>query len=270
MGRYPAARRNKEDFFSLKPLLNNLVESGLGPGTTDTMELKNTIAIVDDDQELSELIGRFLRENGFDVIHVYDGNSAIEVIGRDKPDLVILDLMLPGIDGLTVCKQIRSTYFGPIIMLTALNDEIDEVTGLEVGADDYLAKPIKPRVLLAHVRAQLRRQNLSQALNDTATVAFGNDEFSVSLSSRELTQNGTTIMLTSAEFDLLWLLAESVGKVLTREELHKTIFGLPYDGTDRSLDLRISRIRRKLGDSSKDPKIIKTVRNVGYLLVQRK
>lgn len=226
----------------------------------------DTILIVDDDESLSELVSRFLTDNGFSVSCESSGTRAIERITEEAPSLVVLDLMLPGTDGLSVCRAVRDRYHGPIIMLTALNDEIDEVTGLEVGADDYLAKPVKPRVLLAHIRAQLRRQGLAIQSADGKTVPCFNSDVIISASQRTVKRGGNEITLTSAEFDLLWLLAKQVGEVISREQLHNKIFNLPFDGVDRSIDLRISRIRRKLGDDPKDPQIIKTVRNVGYLL----
>ena len=151
-------------------------------------------------------------------------------------------------------------------MLTALGDDIDEVTGLEVGADDYLAKPVKPRVLLAHIRAQIRRALHSQKTSSTSLICCNEQSIEIDAGKRTVKNKGIDVLLSSAEFDLLWLLAKNVGHIVERDYLHQQIFRLPYDGIDRSIDLRISRLRKKLQDNPKDPQIIKTVRNVGYLL----
>lgn len=225
-----------------------------------------SILMIDDDVELTELVSQYLRTNGFTVHYHHHGRDIKELINTHQPDLIVLDLMLPDVDGLTICKSIRNEFTGAIIMLTALGDDIDEVTGLEVGADDYLAKPVKPRVLLAHIRAQLRRQNIiHETLKENALWCF-DDRIKLDGGKRSVEKEGIEIQLSSAEFDLLWLLAEEPGQTIKREALHERIFRLPYDGLDRSIDLRISRIRKKLGDDPKLPHIIKTVRNLGYLL----
>ncbi|WP_091986273.1 response regulator transcription factor [Pseudoalteromonas denitrificans] len=224
------------------------------------------ILLIDDDVELTSLIKQFLSMNGYQVEVEHNGEDAVKSILKYQPDLIVLDLMLPGVDGLTICRQARDDFSGPIIMLTALNDDIDEVTGLEVGADDYLCKPIKPRVLLAHIRAQLRRQsNLNKfSQQDIKTVNSG--ELIIDARKRIVTYQGLDISLTSAEFDLLWVLALNAGNIISRDQLHLEIFRLEFDGFDRSIDLRISRLRKKLGDDPKEPQIIKTIRNKGYLL----
>jgi two-component system response regulator RstA len=227
-----------------------------------------TVLMVDDDIELTQLVSQYLTSNGFIVRSMHTGTGVLEAINEIKPDLLILDLMLPGVDGLSVCKAVRGVFHGAIVMLTALGDDIDEVTGLEVGADDYIAKPVKPRVLLAHLRAQLRRQ--SQIVSDDQNMAIYCFDRQIKLDAgkRIVENNGVEVALSSAEFDLLWLLAQKVGSIVEREYLHQQIFRLPFDGIDRSIDLRISRIRKKLSDDPKEPHIIKTVRNVGYLLVR--
>ncbi len=232
----------------------------------DPMVENEKILIVDDDVELTSLISQFLTMNGYQVEVEHNGEHAVNSIDKYQPDLIVLDLMLPGVDGLTICRMVRDDFMGPIIMLTALNDDIDEVTGLEVGADDYLCKPIKPRVLLAHIRAQLRRQtNLSNyGYQDIKTVNSG--ELIIDARKRIVTYQKQDIVLTSAEFDLLWVLALNAGSIISRDKLHLEIFRLEFDGFDRSIDLRISRLRKKLGDDPKEPQIIKTIRNKGYLL----
>jgi two-component system response regulator RstA len=226
----------------------------------------NKVLLIDDDVELCQLVADYLDSNGYQVTTLHRGDTVEATLINDTPDAIILDLMLPGIDGLTICRNIRATFGGAIIMLTALDDDIDEVTGLEVGADDYLAKPVKPRVLLAHIRAQLRRLPQMKSASEPTCVSFNNNQVKIDTSKRQVTSAGQDVNFSSAEFDLLWLLAKNVGQVIHRDYLHEKIFRLPYDGIDRSIDLRVSRIRKKLKDNPKDPSIIKTVRNIGYLL----
>ncbi len=230
--------------------------------------MKNTVLLVEDDRKLSSLTADFLRINDFEVEIIENGLKAIELVKNQPPMVVILDIMLPGADGLTVCRAIRETYNGPILMLTALDDDIDEVVGLETGADDYLTKPIKPRVLLAHLRALLRRIEAMEQPSRASSKKLFSGNLCIDPKSRSVTVNNQAIHLTTAEYNLLWLLAEKSGQVLSREELHRKTFRIEYDGLDRSIDLRISRLRKKLGDDPKVPFIIKTVRGEGYLLAQ--
>ena len=230
------------------------------------MQHSETILIIDDDAELTSLISQFLTMNGYQVLVEHNGANALTTVAHIQPDLFVLDLMLPGVDGLTICRQLKPDFINPIIMLTALDDDIDEVTGLEVGADDYLCKPIKPRVLLAHIRAQLRRQSHLKNLIPQDIKHVSNGALTIDIRKRIVRYNEKEITLSSAEFDLLWVLAMNAGSIISRDQLHKEIFKLDYDGFDRSIDLRISRLRKKLGDDPKEPKIIKTIRNKGYLL----
>lgn len=232
------------------------------------------ILIVEDDERLADLTKDYLESNGLTVSIEGDGSRAIDRIKNEQPDLVLLDLMLPGEDGLAVCRMVRPYYSGPILMLTARTEELDQVLGLEMGADDYVAKPVRPRVLLARVRALLRRAKLSEKSDEETRVneasakrlTFGN--LVVDSSMREAWLDGNIIDLTSAEFDLLWLLSNSAGHILTREEIFHQLRGIEYDGQDRSIDVRISRIRPKVGDDPINPKRIKTVRSKGYLFVK--
>jgi len=227
------------------------------------LDKSNAILLVDDDVKLNRLIRQYLEANGFSVTEETDGERSIARIIEESPLLVVLDIMLPGADGLSVCRSVREHYHGPIIMLTAMGDDIDEVVGLETGADDYLAKPVRPRVLLAHIRALLRR--MEDAASDAAPTRIELHDIVIDQSKRMVRKGGEMLDLTTAEFDLLWLLAGNAGKVLDRDELHRKIFRLEYDGTDRTIDLRVSRIRRKIEDDPKHPAIIKTVRGLGYL-----
>ena len=230
------------------------------------IQSSETILIIDDDAELTSLISQYLTMNGYQVSVEHNGANALTTVAHIQPDLIVLDLMLPGVDGLTICRQLKPNFINPIIMLTALDDDIDEVTGLEVGADDYLCKPIKPRVLLAHIRAQLRRQSHLKNLTPQDIKHVSNGALTIDIRKRIVRYNEKEITLSSAEFDLLWVLAMNAGSIISRDQLHKEIFKLDYDGFDRSIDLRISRLRKKLGDDPKEPKIIKTIRNKGYLL----
>ncbi|SHM31787.1 two-component system, OmpR family, response regulator RstA [Vreelandella subglaciescola] len=223
------------------------------------------VLIVEDDQRLAELTRDYLEANGFKVTLEADGAKGVDRISSLQPDLVILDLMLPGEDGLSICRRVRPHFSGPIMMLTARTDDLDQVLGLEMGADDYMPKPVQPRVLLARMRALLRRTDGSLPSGEER-LRFENLE--VDHATREAWLSGERIDLTSAEFDLLWLLASNAGRVLTREEIFSDLRGIKYDGQDRSIDVRVSRIRPKIGDDPNQPHRIKTVRSKGYLFVK--
>lgn len=223
------------------------------------------VLIIEDDVRLAELTRDYLESNGFKVTVEGEGSQGVEQILALQPDLVILDLMLPGEDGLSICRRVRPDYAGPILMLTARTDDMDQVLGLEMGADDYVPKPVQPRVLLARMRALLRRAEIADQSGDSR-LSFGNLE--VDSATREAWLEGERIDLTSAEFDLLWLLASNAGRVLTREEIFSNLRGIKYDGQDRSIDVRVSRIRPKIGDDPNHPHRIKTVRSKGYLFVK--
>ncbi len=230
------------------------------------------ILIVEDDERLADLTREYLESNGLTVSLETHGGAAVERIRKEQPDLVVLDLMLPGEDGLSICRRVRPDYSGPIIMLTARTDDLDQVLGLEMGADDYIGKPVQPRVLLARIRAMLRRAEThpasSQGADDEEPVRLQFNDLIVDRSMREAWLNDDSIDLTSAEFDLLWLLSSNAGRVLSREEIFTALRGIEYDGQDRSIDVRVSRIRPKIGDDPIHPRRIKTVRSKGYLFVK--
>ncbi|MDP4548413.1 MAG: response regulator [Marinobacter sp.] len=230
------------------------------------------ILIVEDDERLAELTREYLESNGLAVSLENHGGAAVERIRKEQPDLVVLDLMLPGEDGLSICRRVRPDYSGPIIMLTARTDDLDQVLGLEMGADDYIGKPVQPRVLLARIRAMLRRAESAPATGSETSeeepVRLQFNDLIVDRSMREAWLNEDSIDLTSAEFDLLWLLASNAGRVLSREEIFTALRGIEYDGQDRSIDVRVSRIRPKIGDDPIHPRRIKTVRSKGYLFVK--
>lgn len=220
------------------------------------------ILLVEDDSALSELIASYLQRNDFHVRVIARGDHVLDEFRRQKPDLVILDLMLPGEDGLSICRRVRGQYAGPILMLTARSDELDQIQGLDLGADDYVCKPVRPRVLLARINALLRR---SEAPERRQELTFG--PLHIDSRQREARLSGQLIELTGAEFDLLWLLASNAGRVLSREEIFTSLRGVGYDGQDRSIDVRISKIRPKIGDDPITPRLIKTLRSKGYLFV---
>lgn len=222
-----------------------------------------SVLLVEDDGELAEIIRDYLTENGFSVSTESRGDRASERIVNEAPDLVVLDVNLPGMDGFSVCKAVRRRYHGAIVMLTARIEEIDEVLGLEFGADDYLTKPVRPRVLLARLRAHLRKAPTQGLETDGSIQAGGLEIFP---SRRHVELRGVEIELTSAEFDLLSYLAQRAGRTVSRSELYENLHSEIYDPQDRSIDLRISRLRRKLGDNQTNPTRIKSVRGTGYLL----
>ncbi|MGV6851515.1 MAG: response regulator [bacterium] len=228
------------------------------------MSTKMNILIIDDDPVLTRLINRYLSGFEFNVLIEHSGLHAVSRIIKEKPDLVILDLMLPEIDGFTICKNVRDRYNGPILMLTARDQDDDEIEGLSLGADDYICKPVKPPVLLAHIRALLRRTQVEAGSSQPQQVETR--ELMINNARRTVRKFGSIITLTTSEFELLWLLALQVGTPVSRDQLHMLTFQIPYDGVDRSIDLRVSRLRKKLEDDPKIPKIIKTVRNIGYVL----
>jgi two-component system response regulator RstA len=241
---------------------------------TDTTEsMQPYVIIVEDDERLADLTAEYLRSNGLKVEVIGDGSVAIDAIIDNQPDMVVLDLMLPGADGLEVCKSVRGKFKKPILMLTARTDDVDQVLGLEMGADDYVAKPVKPRVLLARIRALLRRADSTDAqLEKNASESTQNrlefGDLVIDNSAREVWLSGDAVDLTSAEYDLLWLLASNAGTILSREEIFERLRGIQYDGQDRSIDVRVSRIRPKVGDDPMNPRRIKTVRSKGYLFVR--
>ena len=227
------------------------------------------VLLVEDDARLAGLVGEYLSENGFEVLVEPRGDAAVNRILGEGPDLVVLDLMLPGLDGLEVCRRVRPHFAGGILMLTARGEEVDEVVGLEVGADDYLPKPVRPRLLLAHLSALLRRTRLAQAAAPGGEEAEGVltvGPLRVDPRARAASMEGAPLDLTTAEFDLLLLLAQRVGEVLDRDAIYQELRGIEYDGLDRSVDLRVTRLRRKLGDDAKNPQFLKSVRGVGYML----
>lgn len=228
------------------------------------------ILLVEDDHRLSDLIRDYLQQNTFEVLIEDRGNRAVDRIHKESPDLLVLDLMLPGKDGFSICREVRSTFAGPILMLTALDDDMDQVVGLEMGADDYVKKPVVPRVLLARIRALLRRFDKEDGVNGNGSsvevLRIGG--LKISRTDHQVTLNGRFVDMTTNEFELLWLMATHAGEVLDRDQLFSGMRGIVYNGFDRSVDVTVSRLRRKLEDDAGAPRRIKTVWGQGYLLVK--
>jgi DNA-binding response OmpR family regulator len=216
---------------------------------------------VEDDRRLADLTAEYFRQNGLTVAVESRGDRAVARFKAEQPRIVLLDLMLPGADGLTVCRELREFFNGPILIFTARDSDIDEVIGLEAGADDYVAKPVDPMVLLARTRALLRRVQQTPV----AEIVLGG--LRISVASQEVWLDGKNIQLTTQEFELLHMLARHAGTILSRDDIFHRLRGIDYDGLDRSIDGRISKLRRKLGDSATTPSRIKTVWGKGYLLV---
>ena len=231
-----------------------------------TADSKQSILLVEDDPDLASMVAEFLNGNDFVVSVESRGETAVSRILRENPDAVVLDVNLPGLTGFEVCRQVREGFTGPILILTARGDEVDEVIGLEIGADDYMSKPVRPRVLLARLRAHLRKTTPSGKGAPEITVG----DLTIDSSRRSVEIAEVAIDLTTAEFDLLWMLAEHAGEVVSRERIYQELVGIPYDGIDRSIDLRVSRLRKRLNDDPANPTRIKSVRGVGYILVLHK
>jgi len=222
--------------------------------------MSNRLLIVEDDESLASLLQEYLQRHGFIVDLLYKGSRVVETVLETKPDMVILDLMLPDASGLDICRELRSSWRGPVLMLTAMKDDADIVVGLEVGADDYVGKPVTPRVLLARVRALLRRGS-----SDASAEVIRRGSLRINVPSRDVTLDGNPVDLTTTEFDLLVLLAKRAGRVQERSALVEELRGISFHSFDRTVDVIISRLRKKL-ESSSTGEIIKTVRGVGYLM----
>jgi len=222
------------------------------------------ILLVEDDLRLSELVSRYLENNGYRLATVARGDVVVERVRREVPDLVILDLGLPGKDGFSICQQLRPNYANPILILTARDNDFDQVLGLEFGADDYVIKPVEPRVLLARIKALLRRSRAPSRL-EQKSLRFGG--LLIDTIGRAVSLNGEIVALSSAEFDLLAHLAAHAGEIQSRATLFQHLYGREYDGIDRMLDVRISHLRKKLGEDADVSERIKTIWGQGYLFV---
>jgi two-component system OmpR family response regulator len=232
------------------------------------MDTLDHILIVDDDAEIRSLLGEYLRKNGYQVSLVADGKAMWAGHARGKVDLIVLDLMLPGDDGLTLCRKLRAESDTPVIMLTARGDETDRIVGLEMGADDYIAKPFSPRELLARIKSVLRRtRSLPRNLraDDARGISFANWRLDA-VARHLVSADGVVTSLSGSEYQLLRIFLSHPNHVLTRDQLMLLAKGHEADPLDRSIDIQVSRLRQRLRDDPADPRIIKTVRGEGYVL----
>jgi len=233
-----------------------------GAATTGT----KTVLIVEDEASLVSTLSYNFRKNGFNVISAADGVEGLRAARRDQPDVIVLDLMLPKMDGLEVCRRLRTESDVPILMLTAKGEELDRVVGLEIGADDYLTKPFSMRELVARVRALIRRSSGRAAPEDGSRITAGALELDAR--GRTVTRGGASVALKPKEFDLAFFLARNAGQVFTREQLLQHVWGYEFFGGSRTVDVHIRWLREKLEEHPAQPKHLLTVRGVGYKFVR--
>lgn len=237
----------------------------------EEMEDKKTILIVDDEKPIVDILVYNLEKEGYNTLEANDGLAAVEIATTKKPDLILLDIMLPKMDGLTVCKKVRSSLNVPILMLTAKDEEIDKILGLELGADDYITKPFSVRELMARIKANLRKsevKGIDNGVNEDTTktkkIVVGSLE--LDLDKFEAKVDGEVIDLTLREFEVLKFLASQAGQVITREVLLEKVWGYEYYGDIRTVDVTVRRIRGKIEKDTANPKILITKRGVGYYI----
>ncbi|HLR53581.1 MAG TPA: response regulator YycF [Pseudogracilibacillus sp.] len=230
--------------------------------------MKIKILAVDDEEPIADILKFNLENEGYEVILAHDGNTAVELAEKEDPDLILLDLMLPGKDGNEVCREIRKTKTMPIIMLTAKDGEIDKVLGLELGADDYVTKPFSNRELIARVKANLRRQQEIAKEPETTNKDIVIRNITIHPDAYSVSKEGVHIDLTHREFELFYYLARHIGQVMTREDLLETVWGYDYFGDVRTVDVTVRRLREKIEEDPSNPMWIVTRRGVGYYLRQ--
>jgi two-component system OmpR family response regulator len=226
----------------------------------------NKVLIVEDDSSLRETLKYNLRKDGYDVVTANDGEQAIEVARREKPDLLILDIMLPKMNGFEVCRILRQEMIVPILMLTAKADETDKIVGLEIGADDYMTKPFSMRELLARVRAMLRRTKMTEPSSAGESASLKNGNIEIDIARHRASLSGAALELSPKEFDLLAFLAKNKGLVFSREQLLEKVWGYDYAGDTRTVDVHIRWLRQKIETDPSHPKYLLTVRGTGYKL----
>lgn len=225
------------------------------------------ILVVDDEANIRKIVGSYLRADGFEVIEAGDGRAALSAFDRTEPDLVILDVMMPGVDGIEVLRELRRRSDVYVIMLTARAEETDRVIGLSVGADDYISKPFGAKELVARVKAVLRRRREGIGVPDGKEV-LRLEGLVIDTASREVTRDGEPVTLTALEFDLLRALASAPGRVFTRRQLLERVWGWDHVGDERIVDVHVRKLRKALGDDPAVPRFIETVRGVGYKAVR--
>jgi DNA-binding response OmpR family regulator len=229
------------------------------------MRTLDRILIIDDDVELASLMAEYLEPEGFQLEAVYDGNRGLKRALSGEHLLVVLDVMLPGLNGFDVLRRLRATSRIPVLLLTARGEDVDRIVGLEIGADDYLPKPFNPRELVARIRAILRRTQNSATPGEQIPEMVRVGDIELDPATRTVLQNGKPVEFTSVEFNLLHVLLQEAGRVVTRDRLVDAVLGRKFSPFDRSIDMHVSKVRKKLGDSDSATDHIKTVRGVGYI-----
>jgi two-component system response regulator BaeR len=224
----------------------------------------NHILIIEDEEKIALLVSDYLKKEGFETTCHHNGDNSLELVKKIQPDLLLLDLMLPGMDGMTICKEIRKTSQMPIIMLTAKTDEIDRLIGLEIGADDYICKPFSPREVVARVKTVLRRA--VQVADAPVAKRLVAGDIVMDEEAREVTVAGHSVTLTPSEFGLLQVMIQSPGRVFSRGELIDRVQGYHFDGYDRTVDSHVKNLRKKLAEISGNKEVITTIYGVGYKL----
>ena len=225
--------------------------------------MNGKVLVVEDEKAIVDILKFNLEREGFDVVTAYDGEAGFEMFHLENPDLLLLDIMMPKMDGLALCKKVRETSSVPIIMLTARAEEVDKVLGLEFGADDYITKPFGVRELIARVKANLRRQTMDKPVEDNSQILKFNN-FIIDINKYEVTKSGTTIDLTIREYELLKFLASQKHQIFSREQLLEQVWGYEYYGDVRTVDVTVRRLREKIEDTPSKPSLIMTKRGIGY------
>ncbi len=226
----------------------------------------NKILVVEDDRNLLDTLQYNLRQEGYEVVTAVDGAEALDIARREKPDLIILDIMLPKLSGFEVCRILRKEMSVPVMMLTARADEVDKIVGLEIGADDYMTKPFSLREFMARVRALLRRAKVTPAQTGRPVAPLKIDDLEIDTARHQVLKGASTLELTPKEFDLLAFLAKNKGLVFSRDQLLEKVWGYDFAGDTRTVDVHVRWLRGKIEDNPNQPKLLRTVRGVGYKL----
>jgi DNA-binding response OmpR family regulator len=226
--------------------------------------MPNYILIVDDEPAVTDLLAYNIRKASYEVRVAADGSEALRLARETHPDLILLDVMIPGLDGLDVCRELRKTSSTPVIMITALGEEVDRIVGLELGADDYICKPFSVRELMARIKAVLRRSQSEEKDKPASSLLLGPGGLELDPESRQVTAGGTSLALTRLEFEVLFILLQNAGRVLTRERLLELAWGYDFSGDSRTVDSTVKRLRAKLRTVSIEADSIEAVRGVGY------